>query len=185
MVKNKKFWLSLAIQLAVAAVIAYMIYLSRVDGLNTATYAHKRYAAVPQAWPLRCASDALFVPAVLGLGLAGLMWVSTTGFFDIFSYAFKSLLVLFSTLKKPSDLGSFYDYKLEKEEKRTGQTVYVTMLSVGGLLFLAALGLNIAHNSALDPYLNSDAHRQEQQLIVQGAEEAGAGNNIEGGQKHE
>ena len=126
MVKNKKFWLSLAIQLAVAAVIAYMIYLSRVDGLNTATYAHKRYAAVPQAWPLRCASDALFVPAVLWLGLAGLMWVSTTGFFDIFSYAFKSLLVLFSTLKKPSDLGSFYDYKLEKEEKRTGQTVSVT-----------------------------------------------------------
>lgn len=185
MVKNKKFWLSLAIQLAVAAVIAYMIYLNRVDGLNTATYAHKRYAAVPQAWPLRCASDALFVPAVLWLGLAGLMWVSTTGFFDIFSYAFKSLLVLFSTLKKPSDLGSFYDYKLEKEEKRTGETVSVTMLIVGGLLFLAALGLNIAHNSALDPYLNSDAHRQEQQLIVQGAEEAGAGNNIEGGQKHE
>lgn len=185
MAKNKKFWLSLAIQMAVAAVIVGLIYLARVDDLNTAVYEHKRYAAVPQAWPMRCASDALFIPAVMWLGLAGLMWVSTTGFFDIFSYAFKSLLVLFSTLKKPSDLGSFYDYKLEKEEKRTGKAVSITMLLVGGLLFLAALGLNIAHNSALDPYLNSEAHRQEQQLIVQGAEEAGAGNDIEGGQKNE
>ena len=133
-----KFWLSLAIQLAVAAVIVGLIYLARVDDLNTAVYEHKRYAAVPQAWPMRCASDALFIPAVMWLGLAGLMWVSTTGFFDIFSYAFKSLLVLFSTLKKPSDLGSFYDYKLEKEEKRTGKAVSITMLLVGGLLFLAA-----------------------------------------------
>ena len=42
-------------------------------------------------------SDGCFVAAVLLCGVGILAWTATTGFFDIFSYGFKSLLVLFSS----------------------------------------------------------------------------------------
>ena len=63
-------------------------------------------------------SDGFFVSGMLLTGFGALIWVSTTGFFDMFSYAGHSLLVLFTSLKNPKEHKKFYDYKMEKEEKR-------------------------------------------------------------------
>ena len=170
--KKAKFWLALGIQLAVALAIAALLYVNFLDDLNTAVYEHKRYAAVPAAWTMYCASNALFVPGVMWLGVAGLMWIATTGFFDIFSYAFKSLLVLFSPLRKPGEFERFYDYKLAKEEKRSGKAVPYTMLIVGVVLVLGSAAFNIAYDGMLDEYLSSPAHQQSYQEAIEAVEGA-------------
>ena len=96
---------------------------------------------VGSAWSLRALSDGCFVTTVLMGGMGALVWVSTTGFFDIFTYAGKSLLVLFSPMKQPEKLKKFYEYKADKDEKR--KKADFTLLSVGAaylLLSFAFLG---------------------------------------------
>ena len=66
----------------------------------------------------RILSDGCFVAGMMLTGVGLLVWIATTGFFDIFSYGFHSLLVLFSPLRKPEEHETFFDYKLAKEEKR-------------------------------------------------------------------
>lgn len=202
MVKKKSFWLNLIIQLVIALGIAALLYSAFVDDLNTARYEHRRYAAVPEAWPLYCASNALFVPGVMWLGVSGLMWIASTGFFDIFSYAFKSLLVLFSTLKKPGEFEHFYEYKLAREEKRAGKVVPYAMLIVGVVLVLGAAGFNMAYSNAMEPYLNSPEYQQTRQEVIDAMAEApgedadpadadalmdesGTTNDTTGGENHE
>ena len=93
------------------------------------------------AWSLRALSDGCFVTTILMGGMGVMMWVSTTGFFDIFSYAGKSLLVLFSPLTQPEKLKKFYEYKADKDEKR--KKADYTLLIVGAaflLLSFAFLG---------------------------------------------
>ena len=96
---------------------------------------------VGSAWSLRALSDGCFVTTILLGGMGVLVWVSTTGFFDIFTYAGKSLLVLFSPMKQPEKLKKFYEYKADKDEKR--KKADFTLIIVGGaylLLSLAFLG---------------------------------------------
>jgi len=186
--KKKSFWISLVVQLVIALVIAALMYANTVDDLNPAIYEHKRYAAVPEAWPMYCASNALFVPGVMWLGVSGLMWIATTGFFDMFGYAFKSVVMLFSPLKKPGDIEHFYDYKVAKEEKRAGKSVPYAMLIVGVVLIMGAAACNIAYDNMMSDYLNSDAHQQTRQEAIETAEEAGntdEATDNEGGYNHE
>lgn len=63
-------------------------------------------------------SDAFFVPAVLLLGVGAIVWISTTGFFDIFGYAVRSVAYRFIKPGKYDSNGTFYDYHAEKEEHR-------------------------------------------------------------------
>lgn len=85
-----------------------------------------------------CLSDGCFVAGLLLAGMGALLWISTTGFFDIFGYAMKSLLVLFSPLRAPEKHQKFLDYKAEREEKR--RPVGKETLAVGaGFLVLAAV----------------------------------------------
>ena len=49
----------------------------------------------------RYLSDGFFVIGLLATGFGLLIWVSTTGFFDIMGYAVMSVVVLFSSLKMP------------------------------------------------------------------------------------
>ena len=81
----------------------------------------------------RYLSDGFFVIGLLAAGMGMLIWVSTTGFFDIMGYGFKSLLVLFTPLKKPKDHISFYDYKMLREGKR-GKPRHALLAS--GVLFI-------------------------------------------------
>lgn len=96
---------------------------------------------LPFAQNARYLSDGCFVAAILLVGVGALTWISCTGFFDIFSYAVKSLLVLFTSLRKPKDQIGFYEYKLLKEEKRGAAPrfiLYVGLLFTGlSVLFLA------------------------------------------------
>lgn len=86
----------------------------------------------------RYLSDGCFVAAVLLVGVGGLGCISCTGFFDIFSYAMKSLLTLFTPLRRPRDQISFYDYKLLRAEKRGASPRFI--LAVGAFfLGLSAL----------------------------------------------
>ena len=102
--------------------------------ISALTAWHQGFAwAQPLALNARYLSDGCFVAAVLLVGTGALAWISCTGFFDIFSYAVKSLLVLFTSLRKPQEQVSFYEFKLLKEEKRG--TVPRFILYVG-LLFL-------------------------------------------------
>lgn len=77
----------------------------------------------------RIISDAFFVIGVLYTGVGALVAISTTGFFDMLAYAVKSLPMLFSVLRKPKDIPTFYDYKTAKAEKR--QKAKLTILIVG------------------------------------------------------
>lgn len=81
-----------------------------------------------------CLSDGFFVAGLLLTGFGALIWISTTGFFDIFSYAGRSLLVLFSPLRKPKELEHFYDYKLKKDEKRGQAKPHMLLVGVAYIL---------------------------------------------------
>ena len=122
---NKKTLIGLAVQLVIALVIAIPVALGQGFSLQGE-------AALNCRW----LSDGFFVSAVIFIGMGGLFWVSTTGFFDIFSYGFKSLFVLFSPLKKAREFPHYYEYKCEKDAKREGKPISHTVL-VAGLICLA------------------------------------------------
>ena len=92
----------------------------------------------------RYLSDGFFVIGLLATGFGLLIWVSTTGFFDIMGYAVKSVVVLFSSLKKPQDHLSFYDYKQIKNETR-GKTHYALLLSGVACILLSLACLAVYH----------------------------------------
>ncbi len=125
---NKKTLISIAVQLLIALVIAIPVAVGQGFSL-------KGEAALNCRW----LSDGFFVSAVIFVGFGGLFWVSTTGFFDIFSYAFKSLFVLFSPLKKVKEFPHYYDYKCEKDAKREGKPISYTVLVVGLICLAASL----------------------------------------------
>ena len=89
---NKKTLITMTVQLVIALTLAVLAASSQGFSLEGELYLNCRYL-----------SDGFFIVAVIFVGMGTLLWVSTTGFFDIFSYAMKSLLVLFSPLKKPSE----------------------------------------------------------------------------------
>ena len=84
-------------------------------------------------------SDAFFVPAVLLLcvGLLGL--VSHEGFFDILSFAGRSVITLFTPFRKPENTQHYYEYKQARQARRgpaPGPAIFLV-----GLAFLAVAGV--------------------------------------------
>lgn len=122
--------------LLAAAQIALSLAVAHLRGLSPAH---------PFSLNARYLSDGFFVIGMLCTGMGLLIWVSTTGFFDIMGYGFKSLLVLFTPLKKPKDHVSYYDYKMSKEEKR-GKPRYTLLWSGLACLLLSALFLAIYYH---------------------------------------
>ena len=91
----------------------------------------------------RFLSDGCFVVGLWLTGLGGLIWVSTTGFFDIMAYSIRyglhALVGLLIPQKRTPGM-SFYDYKLEREEKRRAPR-YGLLLTGVALVVLSALFL--------------------------------------------
>ena len=83
-------------------------------------------------------SDGFAVVGLLYFGFGGLMLVSTTGFFDIFGYAFKKGAHAFIP-NYGADLGNYYDYKMERKEARGKGTEKSTLIL--GVVFLLISGL--------------------------------------------
>lgn len=86
----------------------------------------------------RYLSDGLFAVGLIVTSVGLLTWISSTGFFDIFSYAFRSLLVLFTPFVKPQGFPRYFDYKTMRAEKRKPAGHAVLLIGV------ALLGLSLA-----------------------------------------
>lgn len=101
---------------------------------------------LPLALNCRYLSDGFFVVGFMIASVGALVLISTTGVLDIMSYAARSLLMLFSFLKKPKDVPSYYDYKMEREARR-GKRHYGTLLTGLAYLAVAAVCLYIYYHA--------------------------------------
>ncbi|MBR6668974.1 MAG: DUF3899 domain-containing protein [Clostridia bacterium] len=129
---NKKTLISISVQLGVAIALALFIAVS--GGLMQSVNAS-------QVFHHLC--DGLFVSSILFVGIGGLLWISATGFFDIFGYAFKSIVHLLTPSKYDEQFPRYYDYKCEQNEKREGKPLTHTVIVVG-LIVLALSFLCLA-----------------------------------------
>lgn len=92
------------------------------------------FSAEGSAEMLLIAADSFTAIAFIFVGIGALVWISSTGFFDIFGYAFKwSAHALIPGLFR-LNAENFYEYKLEQKEK--SHKGYGGMLVVGIALLL-------------------------------------------------
>lgn len=98
---------ALIIQLLVGLAISFLLMWQR--GLFEATETADRVLVI---------SDGFTLVSFLYLGIGSLMWVSTTGVFDIFGYAFKRAAHALIPGKDPQKVGKYYEYRLVKKEKQ-------------------------------------------------------------------
>lgn len=129
---NKKTLISISIQLAVAVAIALFVAVSEGMSLSAEPYLIFHHLC-----------DGFFISAVLFVGVGGLLWISATGFFDIFGYAFKSIAHLLTPSKYDEQFPRYYDYKCEQNDKRSGRPLTHTVIVVG-LIVLALSFLCLA-----------------------------------------
>ena len=124
-IKHKKL-VSYSISGIIALAIALGVAVHQGFALSAALYLNFRYL-----------SDGFFVAGVLFTGIGLLTWVSTTGFFDMFSFAIKRAAEFFiprflmPNAKTPKH---FYDYKMAREEARKKP---LTTLLFTGIALLA------------------------------------------------
>ncbi len=146
-------WVGLAVLVAVsllfvAGVTWYSYLLSAPDTpLNTDYYALGGEALMPRDTQriMSSLSDGFFIIGVLLAGVGCLTWISNTGFFDMLTYGFHGLKVLIMPFKAPKKAKPFYDYKLEREEKRKKPLNLVLWVGLA-YLGLAALFAMIYYN---------------------------------------
>ena len=81
-------------------------------------------------------SDAFFVPGILLASFGVLLWISTTGLFDSIGFAFRAAAHALLPFIRYERI-TFYDYKMEKAEKR-GSVPYFVMI-VGAFYILLAV----------------------------------------------
>lgn len=85
---------------------------------------------------IRIVCDGFSVTALLFLSMGFIVWVSTTGFFDIFGYALKKGAHALVPGLVREDVQDFYEYKLERQGDRKKRGEGSTLLV--GLGFLLA-----------------------------------------------
>lgn len=86
-------------------------------------------------------SDGLMIMGVVYAGVGLLTWVASTGFFDMLSYGFASLWVMFTPFKNPKNHPRFYDYKQARQEKRKSPRLVVLYVGLGFLLAACVFSL--------------------------------------------
>ena len=129
MQKRSKKWVPFVVALAIGFVLSLAFAAMRgIGGAQTpAESAHKL-------------SDGFFVVGVLMTGIGGLVAISTASdFFDLLAYGFRSALLFIAPIRREMEKKSFYDYKLERQEKRQGGSVW--FLLAAGLVLLAFAGV--------------------------------------------
>ena len=123
----KKKLLQYGITTVIGALIA--LWYMKIEGffeiVNSATNQTKEI--------LNILCSAFFIPGALFLLTGALLWISTTGFFDSFGYAFKMTAHMFLPFRK-TERKSFYDYKMEKEEKRASVPHFVLIVGAAFIL---------------------------------------------------
>lgn len=130
---NKKVWIKRIIILALSTILAVWLSVSRYNS---------RLASDPIS-VFHAVSDGLFISGFLNVGFGALIWISTTGFFDIFGYSGKAILNFFlprSMMERMgmTRTGDFYEYKVKKLEKRKNKLVpYETLFMGVGFLVVS------------------------------------------------
>lgn len=100
--------------------------------------------AMPAADRLLAVCNGVSVTAMLYLCFGALAWVSTTGMFDIFSYAVRRGAHFLIPFLGGGETGNYYEYKVEKQEKRKSHTKsQVSTLLVGAGFLLAGIILTV------------------------------------------
>lgn len=135
MESKKKKRKPLLIQLGIALGIAAMVACSQ--GLSLKSSAQVNFGAL---------CDGCFISAVLFVGLGSLMWIASTGFFDLFSYGVKSLMNFLTPTKKLKDFPDYYEYKCEKDEKREGRAATYSVLLAGLMVFALSVLFLLLYN---------------------------------------
>ena len=136
---NKKTMISVGIQTGIATVVAIGIAISQGLSFDGAAYENCGYL-----------SDGFFISAVMFGGVGALLWISATGFFDIFGYAVKSLALMFASQKRVDAFPRYYEYKCEQAAKREGKASTASTL-VAGLIVLALSFIMLGLYMALTP----------------------------------
>ncbi len=78
-------------------------------------------------------SDGFFVISMLYIGFGLLLFAASEGILDIIGYGFKSLIYLFSPVKKDKAVGGYYEYKVKQAEKRKAVPYHIIII---GVIFL-------------------------------------------------
>ena len=85
--------------------------------------------------------DGFSITAMIYICFGILMWISTTGFFDIFAYAFrKGAHAIIPGMGLDNSMNSYYDYKQDKMDKRKSRPMYSTLV-IGILFFIISMAL--------------------------------------------
>ena len=125
--KNVKIW----VQIGIALLLAFVVMCVR--GLFTKTEISDIVMAI---------GDGFTVTAFLYLGMGALMWVSTTGMFDIFGFAIKRGAHAIIPALFVNEEGGYYEYKMKKAEKRKGFTEHFT-LKLGFVFLIISIILTV------------------------------------------
>lgn len=89
---------------------------------------------------IRFLCDGFFVSAVLFMGFGVMLWISQAGGFHAFSYLLYSVRYTFTPVKAHfEDRKSYYEYKLEKESRRSDNKLRWRLLLVGTVCLLVSL----------------------------------------------
>ena len=87
-------------------------------------------------------ADAFTIPAVIMLMIGLLIWISTTGNFDMLTYAFSRAKEAF--IPSPGyKHEQFYDYKVRKDAKRIKG--YSFLFVAGGIYMIPAIVFNVLY----------------------------------------
>ena len=91
------------------------------------------------------AIDGTSYAAVILISMAGLIWVSREGFFDIFSYGFRQLAMTMFGRKanEYNDFRGYKDYKVTTREKRS--KYFISVAIIGGIFLIATIILYIVY----------------------------------------
>ena len=89
----------------------------------------------------RTVSDAFFVPAVFLLCLGLLELIARDGFFDLFGYACRSVITLFTPFRPPEKAESYLAYCQARRARRSEKPRPVFLLPGLGFLLIAGVSL--------------------------------------------
>ena len=117
--KKLKYW----IQVAIGLLFAFVIMSYR--GLFEKTVLSDKVMAV---------CDGFTVAAFLYLCMGALLWVSSTGWFDIFGFAVKRAAHMFFPARFEDVEKGYYEYKVKKSKKRKVFAEHFTLML--GVIFL-------------------------------------------------
>jgi hypothetical protein len=130
---NMKKWIKrialIVIDLALVVAIAYSRFLNPPGEITMILF--------------QALADGFFVIGFFNLGFGALVMISSTGFFDIFGFAFKSFINFFVPRSMVEQKGTYYEYKVKKAEKRKETVMFRGMLFVGVAMMAIGILFNL------------------------------------------